>query len=628
MDKWDRKGQWVGWVSYAGGGGRWAWSGLRRDASASFCRASTSSGVRTRRPLLSLLAAIVHLKPHTVNARIMAVPNLLQPPPLPSATVDRITQKHLQSLYLSLRRGKLRGTTDVALATAMAFRRLISGARFSSIDQLTDAVRITGAWLQEARRGEQAVTNVTLRTLHLIAEEAGAVVGHTSAVPSRSNSSFASTPAASTSLTPSASFGAGLAHQPSVSSPLASPAPATPSDTHPVRPPLYPRDSKYFGTGSTFSISDLVAAGQNTNSVSLPGTGANSIMSSGTNTPALTGHSSGFGFAFGKVTDGLMAGHAKDVSFASFGSAAGPVLEEDEDEEEDEEEIDEGEDDDEGAHDDDGEPAGSRTGPSASGTQQPPNAFHLKPLLIQAVQELIDELESNRSNIARDARDHIHGGEVVLTLGHSLTVEAFLKQAARDRSFSVIVADGGRTPKAASQLAAALPNSIRVVSVPHSSIHTLLPRVTKVILSPHTVLANGGLLAPPGSSAAALAARLQSTPVLALAGLHKVCGDWRWVGIASSGAGTGSVSGPSAVSLTSSHATSLVNSTPLAGDSYTCAPQSILPFTNSRLSESVKEVLTNEWDYVEPSWVDVLITNTGEYPGSYVYRLIAENFAE
>lgn len=83
----------------------------------------------------------------------MTTSHLLQPPPLPAPAVDKPTVKHLQSLYLSLRRAKLRGTTDVALATAIAFRRLISGARFTSLDELTDSVRVTGAWLQEARRG-------------------------------------------------------------------------------------------------------------------------------------------------------------------------------------------------------------------------------------------------------------------------------------------------------------------------------------------------------------------------------------------------------------------------------------------------------------------------------------------
>lgn len=61
----------------------------------------------------------------------------------------------------------------------------------------------------------------------------------------------------------------------------------------------------------------------------------------------------------------------------------------------------------------------------------------------------------------------------------------------------------------------------------------------------------------------------------------------------------------------------------LAGDNYTRPPQSILTS-----DASPWEVISHEWDYVEPHLVDVLVTNTGEYPASYVYRLIAENFAQ
>lgn len=77
-------------------------------------------------------------------------------------------------------------------------------------------------------------------------------------------------------------------------------------------------------------------------------------------------------------------------------------------------------------------------------------------------------------------------------------------------------------------------------------------------------------------------------------------------------------------------------SSPLAGDLLTQPPQVFIPLSGASssysqgqgLAEQTREVLLNEWDYVEPAGVDVLITNTGEFPGSYVYRLIGENFVE
>lgn len=45
-------------------------------------------------------------------------------------------------------------------------------------------------------------------------------------------------------------------------------------------------------------------------------------------------------------------------------------------------------------------------------------------------------------NIAQQAKEHIHSNEIIMTIGKSKVVEAFLKKAAQDRKFDVIVAEG------------------------------------------------------------------------------------------------------------------------------------------------------------------------------------------
>lgn len=47
--------------------------------------------------------------------------------------------------------------------------------------------------------------------------------------------------------------------------------------------------------------------------------------------------------------------------------------------------------------------------------------------MIEAVSEIINEIETSRQNIASQSLEHIHENEVILTLGKSPTVEAFLK---------------------------------------------------------------------------------------------------------------------------------------------------------------------------------------------------------
>uniref|UniRef100_A0A8C7JC93 Translation initiation factor eIF2B subunit beta n=1 Tax=Oncorhynchus kisutch TaxID=8019 RepID=A0A8C7JC93_ONCKI len=66
---------------------------------------------------------------------------------------------------------------------------------------------------------------------------------------------------------------------------------------------------------------------------------------------------------------------------------------------------------------------------------------HLKANVIEAINELLTELDGTTDNIAMQALEHIHSNEVIMTVGRSRTVEAFLKDAARKRKFHVIVAE-------------------------------------------------------------------------------------------------------------------------------------------------------------------------------------------
>lgn len=91
-------------------------------------------------------------------------------------------------------------------------------------------------------------------------------------------------------------------------------------------------------------------------------------------------------------------------------------------------------------------------------------SFSLKPVFIEAIAELMDEVETTYRSVGEQAIEHIHSGcaprvslcftfgtetdlqvnarsEFIMTIGHSKTVEAFLKNAARKRKFTVICAE-------------------------------------------------------------------------------------------------------------------------------------------------------------------------------------------
>uniref|UniRef100_A0A668S161 Translation initiation factor eIF2B subunit beta n=1 Tax=Oreochromis aureus TaxID=47969 RepID=A0A668S161_OREAU len=116
--------------------------------------------------------------------------------------------------------------------------------------------------------------------------------------------------------------------------------------------------------------------------------------------------------------------------------------------------------------------------------------------VIEAINELLTELEGTTDNIAMQALEHIHSNEVIMTIGRSRTVEAFLKDAARKRKFHVIVAECApfcQGHEMATNLSKA---GIETTVITDAAIFAVMSRVNKVIIGTQTVLANGASPTP------------------------------------------------------------------------------------------------------------------------------------
>jgi translation initiation factor eIF-2B subunit beta len=151
----------------------------------------------------------------------------------------------------------------------------------------------------------------------------------------------------------------------------------------------------------------------------------------------------------------------------------------------------------------------------------------------------------------------------------------------------------------------------------------MMPRVSKVILGAHAVLANGGLLGEAGCAMTALAARNSSTPIMVCSGVYKICPHWEWA------AASGSDGGVGGLRLGDGSGTSL--NLVVAGVSFTHPPSQVLSFNDNAVGADVienTEVVSPMLEYVSPQHVDVYITNVGDFPPSYIYRLIKENYHE
>ncbi|KZV65917.1 nagb/rpia/CoA transferase-like protein [Peniophora sp. CONT] len=217
----------------------------------------------------------------------------------------------------------------------------------------------------------------------------------------------------------------------------------------------------------------------------------------------------------------------------------------------------------------------------------------LKPVLMEAIQDILDELDTVYESVARSAKDHIHSDEIILTIGMSKTVEMYLKQAAHYHKFSVIVAETGPS-YGGHEMANSLSSiGISTFLVPDSSIYALMSRVSKIIIGAHAILANGGMFAVSGSLMAATAAHAHSTPVVVCAGQFKLTPLW--------------------------------NLYHEYGALDFADPSSVLGFDEGELVDKV-DVVNPYYDYVRPDLVDVYVTNDGDHPPPSIYRLIKESY--
>ncbi|EGG05083.1 uncharacterized protein MELLADRAFT_36951, partial [Melampsora larici-populina 98AG31] len=228
-------------------------------------------------------------------------------------------------------------------------------------------------------------------------------------------------------------------------------------------------------------------------------------------------------------------------------------------------------------------------------------AASLKPIFIEAVQELHDELELTRENVANQAAEHIHSGEVIMTMDHSRTVQSFLQAAAKNRrTFNVIVAEtapnfSGRT--LAAELAGSTP-PVETLIISDASSFALMSRCTKLIIGCHAIFADGSVLAKSGALGLALAARAHLVPVVIVSGMYKFSPEYV-----------------------------------RAGEEWSIcdqqSPEEVLiqlkqdQFDESKVMGEV-EVLNPYYDRIPGELVSLFITNLGGHPSSLVYRLLKD----
>lgn len=221
---------------------------------------------------------------------------------------------------------------------------------------------------------------------------------------------------------------------------------------------------------------------------------------------------------------------------------------------------------------------------------------NFRPAIMEAIQEIMLDLEDLHKNIDDQALAHIHAGEVILTYSRSKTVESFLKAAAKKRKFQVIVCEGAPHFGGHKMAQALAKVGIDTTVIHDSAAFAIMARVNKVLLPAHAVLANGGLVAPSGCHMVALAAAHNSVPLVCLTGMFKLCPMYPHEG--------------------QDTLQDLVS------------PSSVIEY--AEMSDQVMskvEFINPVHDYIPPNLINLYVTNIGAFQPSYIYRLLAEYYS-
>lgn len=265
-----------------------------------------------------------------------------------------------------------------------------------------------------------------------------------------------------------------------------------------------------------------------------------------------------------------------------------------------------------------GTPPGGAQSPSVRPTGRNADASNekidIKAEVIEGINQLIEELDVVDDQIAESALNHIHSNETILTHTSSQTVQKFLMAAARKRKFTVVHAEaypndheathdtimnGGRKTTATTTDDNDDPRwkpltamGITVILIPDTAVFALMSRINKVLLSPHTVLSNGSLLAAAGSSTIALAAKAHHVPVVVLSGVYKLSPVYPF------------------------DTSELIE----YGD-----PGKVVPFEDGEFMDKI-DVANPLYDWVEAECVDLYVTNLGGCAPGFLYRIVKDHY--
>lgn len=236
----------------------------------------------------------------------------------------------------------------------------------------------------------------------------------------------------------------------------------------------------------------------------------------------------------------------------------------------------------------------------------------LKAEVLEAITEIIDELDQADEIVAGYALEHIIPQETILTYGTSSVLQRFLTKAASKRKFTLIQAEAypnthkktyattvGQTISDDQDLDTEefakplIAQGINVILIPDSAVFAVMSRANKVLISATAVLSNGSLVAPAGTNPLLTAAHHYRIPVICLAESYKLSPVYPY--------------------------------DPFEFTDYGDTQQ-VIPYQDRELMLGLSAVRNPTQEWVGPDRVGIFVTNLGPVAAGDMYRTIRQQY--
>lgn len=217
-----------------------------------------------------------------------------------------------------------------------------------------------------------------------------------------------------------------------------------------------------------------------------------------------------------------------------------------------------------------------------------------KEQVIEDIKELIEDLEEASEFIIENASDHINENDIILTANASDQLHDFLVEASKKRNFSVLVAESYPCMKGLEMANKLSKSGIKTTVISDASIYSVMPKISKVLIGTRAVMANGSLISYNGVYNLCLAAQAYSTPVVVVCGTFKL--------------------------------------TPMYPFDHETFNEQLSPDTiyHSNYKGDLSNINFNSpaYDYVPPEFINIFVTDKGDYHPTYIYRLFNDYYSQ